>query len=180
MAAVEGMYQTSREADELRSDCSYLLRNLCPSKFSISVQEHRAIKELGEHLSRVVLTADKGVALVVMDKQDYMDKALSLLTDTNTYRTINKDPTTKLKNQLICTLKDIKQTGELIDLRYRKVYSSFMAFPKFIRWALLSDPLCSVGIPSPMGWQRYWQASCAPWFTNLLTTSKIDNTLWNI
>ena len=44
--------------------------------------------------------------MLVIDKQDYQDKALS---DTNTYRSINKDPTTKLSNQLINTLKDIKQ-----------------------------------------------------------------------
>ena len=63
----------------------------------------------------MVLTADKGVAMVVMDKQDYMFKALSLVTDTNTYRTINKVLNTKLKNQLINTIKDIKQTGGLND-----------------------------------------------------------------
>ena len=68
----------------------------------------------------MVLTADKGVAMVIMYKQDYMDKALSLLTDTNIYRTINKDLSTKLRNQLIKTLKDIKQAGGFND--YKKVY----------------------------------------------------------
>ena len=47
--------------------------------------------------SKVVLTADKGVAMVVMNKHDYTDKALNLLSNTDTYRTINKDPTTKLR-----------------------------------------------------------------------------------
>ena len=81
------------------------------------------------------------MAMVVMDKQDYMDKAFSLLTDTNTYRTINKDPTTKVRNQLINTLKDITQTGGLNDSIYKKVYPtsavppSFMASPKFMRLA---------------------------------------------
>ena len=42
----------------------------------------------------MVFTVDKGVAMVVMDKQDYTDKALSLLADTSTYWIINKDPTT--------------------------------------------------------------------------------------
>ena len=79
--------------------------------------------------------------MVVIDKQDYTDKALSLLMDTNTHRIINKDPTTKLRKQLINTLKDIKQTGGLSDSSYRKVYPTsavlpcFMAFPKFIRLA---------------------------------------------
>ena len=65
-----------------------------PSKINITPAEHRVIKELRDDQSKVVLTADNGVAMVVMGKQDYMDvdKALTLLSDTNTYRTINKDP----------------------------------------------------------------------------------------
>ena len=38
--------------------------------------------------------------MVIMDKKEYMDKAIGLLTDTNTYRNISKDPTNKLKNKL--------------------------------------------------------------------------------
>ena len=45
-----------------------------------------------------------------MDKKDYPDEALSLLADSNTYRTIPKDPTNKLRNKLRGILKDIKQT----------------------------------------------------------------------
>ena len=80
--------------------------------------------------------------MVVMDKQDYTDKALSPLTDTNTYRTINKDPTIKLTNQLINTFKNIKHMGGLNDSSYKKGYPasavppSFMASPKLIRLPL--------------------------------------------
>ena len=41
----------------------------------------------------MVLTADKGVALVVMDRKDYQDKIEGLLA-TPAYRTITTDPTT--------------------------------------------------------------------------------------
>ena len=51
---------------------------------------------------------DKGVAMVIMHKQVYTDKATGLFSDTNTYRTIPKNPTNKLKNKLIGILKDIK------------------------------------------------------------------------
>ena len=60
------------------------------------------------------------MAMVVMEKQEYIEKILSLLTNTNSYRTIIKNPTTKLRNQLINTLKDIKQTGGLNDSFYKK------------------------------------------------------------
>ena len=48
--------------------------------------------------SRVILTADKRVAMGVLHKQDCIDKTQHLLTDKNTYRLITRDPTTKHKN----------------------------------------------------------------------------------
>ena len=76
-----------------------------------------------------------------MDKQDYMDQVLNLLSGTNTYRTISKDPTIKLRSQIIYNLKDIKQTGGLSDVTYKNVYPtstvppSFMGSPKSIKLA---------------------------------------------
>ena len=126
MAAVE-------EADELRADCSHLLRDHHPpTKVKVTPAENRAIKELREDQSRVVWTADKGVAMEVMDKQYCKDKALSLLPDTNTYRTINKDPTTRLRNHLIDTLKDIKQTGGPRTQHTKKVYPTSTVPPKVL------------------------------------------------
>ena len=37
------------------------------------------IKELKSDQSRIILTAEKGVAMVVMDRQDYIAKAQCLL-----------------------------------------------------------------------------------------------------
>ena len=107
-----------------------------PTKPNITVDEFKAIKELKEEQSRVVLTVDKGVAMVIMDKKKYTDKAIGLLSDTNTYRTISKDPTNKLKNKLIGILNDIKPTGGCKDSTYCKMYptcavpSKFYGLPK--------------------------------------------------
>ena len=70
----------------------------------------------------MVLTADKGVAMVIMDQQDYNNKAQALLQDTNTYKVLSKDPTSQLKNKLITLLKDIKQTGGLSTQKYKQLY----------------------------------------------------------
>ena len=71
------------------------------------------------------------MAIVIMDKQQYMEKATALLQVTNTYGTIPKDPTNKLRNKLICILRDIKQTGGLMDITYCKVYPTSAVPPKF-------------------------------------------------
>ena len=92
------------------------------------MDELKAIKELREDQSRVVLTADKGVAMVIMDVKHYMEKALCLLGDSSTYRTIPKDPTKKLK---IGILKDVKQTGGLKGSTYCRLYPTSAVPPKF-------------------------------------------------
>ena len=66
------------------------------------------MKQLKPDKDCMVLTADKGVELVVMDRSDYIRKAKELLDDTNTYSTIQSDPTNKLKNKLINMLRKIK------------------------------------------------------------------------
>ena len=79
----------------------------------------------------MVLTADKGVAMVVLDRQEHIQKARSLLEDTITYRPIPTDPTTKLKNKLINILKKIKTEGNMDENTYRRVYPTGASAPKF-------------------------------------------------
>ena len=87
--------------EELRSDIYRVLRQPHQLKPNLRKEEIKAIKQLKADKDCMVLTTDKGVALVVMDRSDYIKKAKELLDDTNTYRTIQSDPTTKVKNRLI-------------------------------------------------------------------------------
>ena len=80
------------------------------SRQNITKDEHKALGELKEDTSRLVLTVDKGMALVVMDKEDYVQKAKELV-EQSTYRNITSDPTTRHKNKLINILKAIKSEG---------------------------------------------------------------------
>ena len=90
----------TQEADEFRADVNRLLKqhqhhNNC----NLNPAQCRALTQLKQDNTRVILTADKGVAMVVMDKQEYTSKAQALLDDTNTYKVLNKDPTPQLKNK---------------------------------------------------------------------------------
>ena len=127
------MYQTfPRKAEELRTESSHLLKKNCPlPKPKITLEEQKEIRELKEDQSQVVLTADKGVAMNVMDREGYRDKAHLLLADTNTYKPNTKDPTNKLKNKLSLTLMDIRDQRGLNDHIYRKVYLTSAVAPKF-------------------------------------------------
>ena len=81
----------------------------------------------------MVLTAEKGVAMVVMNRHDYIKKARALLDDTYTYKAITSDPTTKLKNRLINMLKMMKGEGNIDENTYKKVYPTGASAPKFYR-----------------------------------------------
>ena len=140
----------AQEADELRSDVNRLLKQQQTQhkkQYNLNPTQCRALTQLKQDTSRVVLTADKGVAMVIMDQEDYTNKANTLLQDTSTYKLLKKDPTSSLKNKLITILKDIKQTGALNTTKYKLILyppvqslQNFMAFPKSIRLAHLSGP----------------------------------------
>ena len=55
-----------------------------------SPDESRAIKELRNESSLVILPADKGRTTVVMDRADYEDKMTALLSDQLTYKILQK------------------------------------------------------------------------------------------
>ena len=73
---------------------------------------------------------DKGVSMVVMDWDDYNNKADELLNQP-TYRPIPNDPTNKLKTKLISLLKQIKAEGGMNETTYKRLYPTGAGSPKF-------------------------------------------------
>ena len=102
---------SQQDTEELRAKVNRVLRSSHPSKPNLTKAQNLALRELKRDRYCIVLTADKGVAMVIMDRQDYINKANSLLNQ-NTYRSIHRDPTNSIKNKLISILKRVKnQTG---------------------------------------------------------------------
>ena len=77
----------------------------------------------------MVLIADKGVSLVVIDTADYKKKAELL--QQPTYQPIPTDPTSKYKNKLINMLKSIKAGGGISEAVYKRLYPTGAGSPKF-------------------------------------------------
>ena len=76
ITAVESMCSKLKEEDaiELRSDINSLLRKAQVPKPNLTKQERVGLAQLKKDKDRVILTADKGVAMVVMDKEEYIKK----------------------------------------------------------------------------------------------------------
>ena len=68
--------------------------------------------------------------MVIMDRQDYINKANQLLNQ-STYRSITKDPTSSIKNKLINILKRVKNQTGLDSNTYKSMYPTGCVPPKF-------------------------------------------------
>ena len=98
---------SNQDAQELRAETNYLLRRDKPPRPDITKEKNKALKELREDQDGMVLIADKGKAVVVMGRKEYLDKVEGLLTQP-AYKAITTDPTNKLKAKLIQKLKESK------------------------------------------------------------------------
>ena len=131
ITAIESVCPKLKEEDamELRADINSLLRKAKVPKDNLTKQERIGLSQLKKDKDRVILTADKGVAMVVMDREDYNNKAQELL-NIPAYRSLPRDPTNKIKAQLITKLR-IKKDGNLDEGMYRTMYPTGCVLPKF-------------------------------------------------
>ena len=90
ITAIETACQSldTNRVEELRADIYRVLILPHQLKPNLSKDEIKAMKQLKADKDHMVLTTDKDVALVVMERSDYIRKAKELLDDTNTYITI--------------------------------------------------------------------------------------------
>ena len=121
---------TQGEADEMRAEIKAAIKRSNPPRPNISSEEQRALRELKKDDTRVILSVDKGVCLVVMDKEEYIGKAEELLKE-KTYKIIPTDPTNRQKSKLIQILKKIKEEGGMNESTYKKIYPTSAGIPKF-------------------------------------------------
>ena len=91
---------------------------------NIPLQELKALKELASDEDILVLPADKGRAMVAMDRTDYNDKMHKMLSEESTYQPIEKDPTPSLERKMNAQLMSLKRSGRLSNDLYMELKSS--------------------------------------------------------
>ena len=123
-----------QDAQELRAEVNILLQRVKPPKSSITKEEKKALKGLREDQDRMVLTADEGIAMVVMYRKEYQEKVENLLASA-AYKPIAADPTNKIRVQLIQKLRRLKRETNVDEVKVKvmDLYSTFQmgyALPK--------------------------------------------------
>ena len=118
------------KAEELRGEIKTVLKKIQAPRYNITREERKVIEELRRDKNRIILTVDKGVSMVVMDRDDYNKKAEELLQQ-SAYRPIPSDPTNTFKTRLISLLKHIKTENGINEATYKRVYPTGAGSPKF-------------------------------------------------
>ena len=72
-----------------------------PIHTNITKSEHLALENLRKDKDCIIVTADKGVPLVVMDKTEYITKYEALLQDNSVYQHLCKDTSPTIHKELI-------------------------------------------------------------------------------
>ncbi len=112
------------DADSVRNDIVKAIKQSKVPDSNISQGERKALTRLKKDRSIMILPADKGTALVVIDTKEYEAKCLNLLADKDTYEELKHDPTVSLQRQLIDKLKGFKNKGNLSEQKYQKMRPS--------------------------------------------------------
>ena len=136
-----------QEAEELRADINRVLRSSRCPKPNLNKSDAQAFRELKSDRDRLGLTADKGVAMLIMDRQDYVNKPNKLLSQP-AYRAIPRDPTNKTKTKLVSILKRVKNQTGLDNNTYKAMYpmgcgANFHGLPKIHKLDTSFRPMVS-------------------------------------
>ena len=127
----------------------------------MSDQQNLAMKRLKRDPSIQIISADKGTAIVVMNKDDYQHKINDLLDDPTTYLKITdkrRNPTSKVEKAMNSLLREIRskpathnqETKQIQDKLYYFLHSTdanvatFYGLPKITNLKSLYVPLPAV------------------------------------
>ena len=132
IAAIEAVRSnlTEQEAQELKADVNSLLKRDQVLRANLTREEKKALTQLKKDQDRMVLTADKGVAMAVLDKGYYIQKAGNLL-EQSVYKTIDRDPTNSITAKCIQILRRLKRETGMDEGTYKAMYASGCTPPKF-------------------------------------------------
>ena len=118
------------DTTELRANINSLLRKAQVPKPNLTRQEMLGLAQLKKNKDRVILTADKGVAMVVMDREYYITKAETLFSQP-AYRLLPRYPTNQIKAKLITERRRIKKNNNLEEGMYKAMYPTGCVPHKF-------------------------------------------------
>ena len=120
-----------------------------PIHTDITKSEHLALENLRKDKDHIIVTADKDVALAVVDKAEYIPKCEALLQDNLVYQHLSKDTSPTIHKELINILQDYKNNNFISETEYTQLRrhgsnspaARFYCLPKFHKNNM---PMCPI------------------------------------
>ncbi|CAH8591236.1 unnamed protein product [Schistosoma mattheei] len=133
-AALESSLKTSRISEETKQEIrqtivpltQWMKENKQPTP-----QEQKALKELRTGKDTVIVPADKGRTTVIMDKEEYVEKAEELIEYKSAYKLMDINPVKRLDNRISKTLNKLIKAGEITKQDQWRMKSNGPVLPRF-------------------------------------------------
>ncbi len=90
------------------------LRPQTGTPHNLSTHQRQALHGLQKNDELIIKKADKGSTIVILNKEDYIEKGLKHLSDHRTYRQLGHDTTMEVASRVVSTVRAMYQDG-LID-----------------------------------------------------------------
>ncbi len=101
---------------------SATLSNAKAPPSNLTIHERKAVVSLSKDKNITILPADKGRCTVILNTTDYHSKVSTLLSDTNTYEILKRDPSSGYKRKVIECLQKLQQDGAFDRPQYLRLY----------------------------------------------------------
>lgn len=176
VTAMEGGLKRSGStlAQQARTRIAGLLAKSRPPPSNFHPAECKALKNLKADETIVIAPSDKGNVTVVMDLSDYDRKIRDLLTDTDTYESLSRDPAPAQKRKMNYLLLSLTRSGAIPGPLYKCLRSSagqvprLYVLPKVHKTGAPLRPIVSfIGSPT---YCLSWSLSCPPRWVSLIHT----------
>ena len=120
---------TDETKEHIRHQITANLHKKRPVK--LDTEEKKTIKDLQDNAEIIILPADKEQMTVIIHKSDYIEKANTLLRDTETYQTLDTDPSKTTVNCINQKLKHLNDKDKLEETSYNRIRSNIASTTKF-------------------------------------------------
>jgi len=100
----QGFHQVKHEKKAMvqytRAQVVKILKEAKLPKQNLTIEERKAIQELQQYNDIIIISADKGNCIVVLDRSEYHNKISILLQDLKMYNLIKKNPISYIEKHL--------------------------------------------------------------------------------
>ena len=124
---------------------------MAPIHTHITKSEHLALENLRKDKDHIIVTADTGVALVVMDNTEYITKCEALLQDNLVYQHLSQETSPTIHKELFKILHDYKYNNFISETGYTQPSphgsnspaANFYGLPKIHKTNMPMHPIVS-------------------------------------